>query len=201
MAEELKELIEKIQEEGVKAAEDKAKDIEDRAKSQAGSIIDEARKEAADIIATAKNRVGKMEVSHKASLKQAARNLKIGLRKEINSMLNSIVRMRVREALGPKELSKILNTLIKDYSGKEKADIVISLDKDDLKKIQEGFLSELKKELKKKIVLKGAEDIRGGFVISYDGGKSHFDFTDKALAEYIVSFVNPKLGDLLKETP
>ena len=112
MAEELKELIEKIQEEGVKAAENKAKDIGDRAKSQAGSIIDEARKEAADIIAATKDRVDKMEVSHKASLKQAARNLKINLRKEINSMLNSIVRMRVREALGSKELSKILNTLM-----------------------------------------------------------------------------------------
>ena len=39
----------------------------------------------------------------------------------------------------------------------------------------------------------------GGFRISYDAGKSWFDFTDKALTEYMGKFVNAQILDILKD--
>ena len=49
------------------------------------------------------------------------------------------------------------------------------------------------------VVCREVQDIRAGFVISYDGGKSQWDFSDKALAEYIGSCLNPKLNVILEE--
>lgn len=201
MAEELKNLIEKIHQEGVKAAEDKASNIEDEAKRQAKAIVEKAEKEAKNVIAEAEEKISKIEESGKVSLKQAGRDLLLSLRKEINAVLNKIVVSHVRKALNPDELSKIISTLIKDYGGGEKGDIIVSLKKEDLEKLKKGFLNELKDETKKEITLKSSEDIHGGFIISYDSDKSHYDFTDKALAEYIGLYLKPELSEMLKETP
>jgi vacuolar-type H+-ATPase subunit E/Vma4 len=43
-----------------------------------------------------------------------------------------------------------------------------------------------------------SEDISSGFIISYDQGKSYFDFSDKALAEYIAGYLKPQLSEILK---
>ena len=87
----------------------------------------------------------------------------------------------------------------KEHAGEEKAGAVISLKKEDLEKLEKGFLQELKEKVKSGITLKSTADISGGFTISFDSGKSHLDFTDHALAEYLSSLLKPKLAELLKE--
>lgn len=198
MAEELKDLIEKIQQEGVKAAQDQARQIEDEARKQADAIIEKAKAQAQNLIAEAEDKISRMEESTKASLDQVGRDIMLSLRKEINAMLDRLIVLQVREALSPEELAKIITLLIKDYHGKD--DITIMLKKEDLEKIEKSFLAKLKEETKKGVVLKPSEDILGGFIISYDSGKSHFDFTDKALAEYIGKYLKPKLAQILKDS-
>lgn len=200
MAEDLKNLIEKINQEGVKAAEDKARDIENEAASHAKAIIEKAKRDADKIITDAKREVAKIEKSGEIALKQAGRNLIISLKKEISSVLNRLILLRVRDELKPGAMAKIISSLIKNYKGQDKTNIVVSLNKRDLGSIEKTFLAKLKDGAKKGITLKQAEDIQGGFVISYDSGRVHYDFTDKALAEYISLYLKPKLGELLKGT-
>ena len=197
MAQDIKNLIEKIQQEGVQVAENKAKDIEGKAKDKANEIIAKAKSQAEKIIAEAKEQVAKMDESGKASLKQAGRDLLISVRKEIGAMLDKMITANVRESLKPDELIKIITTLVKESQVKEKDKIIVSLKKEDQEKIEKGLLAELKEEVKKGITLKPSEDIAGGFIISYDAGKSHFDFTDKALAEYFSLYLKPKIGQML----
>ncbi len=196
MTEEIKDLIEKIQQEGIKAAEDKAKETENEARRQAEEIIRKAKAEAEKLITEAKEQITKMQEGSKIALKQAGRDLILSLRKEINTALDKLVVSNIRQALNPEELAKILTGLIKNYSGRE--NIIVSLKKEDLEKLEKGFLGALEAEAKKGIVLRPSEDIHAGFIISYDGGKSYFDFTDQALAEYIGSYLKPKLNELLK---
>ncbi len=198
MSEELKGLIEKIHKEGVKAAEGKAKDIEESATCRADSIVEKAEKTAEDIIQETRAEASKMKESGEASLKQAGRNLMISLKKEINAMLEKIVTLNVREALDPATMAKILVSLIKNYKGGDAEKVIVSLSKQDLRKIESDFLAKLKKEIKKGIKLKASDDIRGGFSISYDEDRSHYDFTDKALSEYIGSYLRPKLREILE---
>jgi V/A-type H+-transporting ATPase subunit E len=199
MAEELKELINKIHQEGIKAAEDRAKDIENEARHRAQVIIEEAENKARNIILEAKEKIAKMEEGAKVSLKQAGRDLLLTLKKEINAVLGRLIVSRVREALNPEELGRIITSLIKNYSSKERGNIIVTLKKEDLEKLRKGFLNELKEELKNGIILRSSEDIQGGFIISYDGDKSHYEFTDKALAEYINLYLKPALAEILKE--
>ncbi len=200
MTEDLKGLIEKIQREGVNTAQTKAKAIEEEANQKAAGIIEKAKAEAQRLIAEAKKEVSKTEASGQATLKQAGRDLILLLRKEISSMLDKLLLSKVREALTPAELTKILASLIEDYDVKEKGEVVITLKKEDLESLKKSFLDGLKEEIKKGITLNPSEDIQGGFIISYDGNKSHFDFTDKALAEFLSNSVRPALEDILKDT-
>ena len=89
--------------------------------------------------------------------------------------------------------------MIKDYGNKEKGGIVISLGKEEFQKLEKTLLSELKDEVKKGVTLKSSDEIGAGFIISFDAGKSHFDFTDKALAQYLGGYLKPAIAELLKE--
>jgi V/A-type H+-transporting ATPase subunit E len=197
MAEEIKNLIEKIQEEGIKAGEDKAREIEAEAKRKAVSLMEKAKAEAQEIITEGREKVSRMEESAKASIQQAGRDLLLSLKEELHAMLERLVQSSVAETLSPSEMAKILHELIKKLAGASKEDIWVWLKKEDGEKLKMEFLSRLKEETKRNIVLKPSEEILGGFIISFDAGKSHFDFTDQALAEYLGTFLKPQLNQIL----
>lgn len=199
MAETLKELIDKIQTEGIKAALEKAKGIEEEAKRHAEAIIEKATKEAKAIVEKAREDIRKMEEGGKAALKQAGRDLLLTLRGEITALLERLTVAEVRKALTGDDLVKIIAALIKDAAGKEEGKVIISLNKEDIANLEKGFLGKLSNEVKKGIDLKPTEEIQGGFLISFDSGKSYFDFTDKALAEYLAMHLKPALANFLKD--
>ncbi len=199
MAEEIKELIEKIRSEGVRAGEDKAKAIELDAVKRARQIINDADVESKRILSEARESISRSEESSRSSLKQAARDCILGLKKEILAVLNRITLSHVHKTLTIEETGKLIAHLLKECKAKDKGGVIISLKKEDAEKLAGVFMPELSEELKKNLVLKPSEDIHGGFTISYDHGKSYYDFTDKALAEYIGSYIRPKLFSILKD--
>ena len=199
MSEQIKDLIEKIQQEGVVAAENKAKAIETEAKTRAEKIIQNSEMEAKRLIEDARSKAVKMEENTKSLLAQAGRDLLLNLKKEINAMLQGIIVKDARGVLTPEELAKIINMLIRDYSQKQTGEVIVSLSKEDFEKLESNFLNKLKENLKNGIILKPSDDINAGFTISYDQGGSFFDFSDKALAEYISLYLKPKLAVILKD--
>ena len=199
MAEDIKNLIEKIQQEGVKIAEDKAKEIESRAHKEAERLLQEAKAKAEKLTNDANEQISKMQVKQKTLLAQAGRDLLLVLRKEINASLDKLIGLEVKNTLTPDVLTRIIVELIKSYGGKSEGQIAVSLRKEDLGLLEKGLLHKLQEEVKKGLTLKAEDDIQGGFVISYDNGKSQYDFSDKALAEYIGSYLKPKLAEIFKE--
>jgi V/A-type H+-transporting ATPase subunit E len=199
MAEEIRDLIEKINQEGIKAAEEKAQSIEAAAKQRAEDILAQARLDAEEMIAAAKDRIFREEKKGKTLLAQAGRDLLLSLRKEMNAMLGRIVVSDIRQALTPEALSRLLSEVVRNYSAGESSDITVFLNKEDLQTLEKNFLHKLREETKKKIILQPSEEISGGFTISFDSGKSCYDFTDKALAEYIGTYLKPKLNRILQE--
>jgi vacuolar-type H+-ATPase subunit E/Vma4 len=197
MPEDIKGLIEKINTEGVRAAEIKASEIEAKAKKKAEEIILKAQEYSARLLLEAKEEISLMEAKQKILLTQAGRDFLLGLRKEINSMLERIIILALRQALDQEGINKAILGLLKDYASYIKGDVVISVKKDDLEPIKEALLAKLQGEVKKGILIKPSEEISGGFTISFDAGKSSFDFSDKAMAEYIGSCLKPKLKELL----
>jgi V/A-type H+-transporting ATPase subunit E len=198
MAEEIQSLIEKIQQDGINVAEEKAKEIEDQAKKQADLIQENARVESERLLSEAKDNLAKMEQSQKALLAQAGRDLMLTLKKEINAMLERLILQEIQESITPEVMADILGRIIKEQATLGKEDIIVTLKKEDLNKLETNFLARLKEEVKKGIILKPSEEVRSGFLISFDNAKSYFDFSDQALSEYIGTYLKPKLAELLK---
>lgn len=199
MSEDIKGLIEKINQEGVKAAEEKAREIEAQARQKAQEIVAKANQEASQIMSDARKSVERMQESGNVSLQQAGRDFTLTLRKEIDAMLDKIIGLKIQETLSPQEMAKIIIALVKGCTGTGKENVIVSLSPQDKEKLEKGFLTELKEEIKKGITLKSSQDIRAGFIISFDAGKSHFDFSDKALAQYIGMYLKPKLAAVLNK--
>lgn len=200
MAEELKELLEKIQREGIDAAAERGRAIEAEARGRADEIIRLAEQSAARVMAEARSSIATAEESGRRSLEQASRDTIISLHQEIAATLGRTVSTHVHKELGTGELTKMIIALVKDAdcAGKEKT--IISLRKEDLEKIEKGLIGELGPEVRKGIVLRHSADIKGGFTISYDSGKSHYDFTEGSLADYISAYLKPELARILKKT-
>ena len=200
MAEQIKELLEKIQKEGIEAAEEEARQIESRARQKAEDIVQKAQAQAAKLLEEAAERVRRNEESSKAALKQAARDMLLSLKDQIISLLEKVIAAEIGSALSGEELARILSSLIKEGCAHEGKDIVIFVKEQDKEALEAHFLNKLKQELKKNIEIRTSGQIRSGFIISFDSGKSQFDFTETALAEYVGLILKPKLAELLNQT-
>lgn len=198
MAQEIKDLIAKIQQEGVQAAQTQAAQIKAEAERKSLQIISEAKSEAQKIIEQAQAQAQKTQDSTQAALKQAGRDLLISLRQEITMMLDRLVKLDLRQALTVEELAKIITVLIKDAPLTLGSQIVVSLNPPDKERLEQGFLRQLVEETKKTIVLKSAAGIESGFIISFDAGKSIFDFSGQALSDYLSNALRPELTKILK---
>jgi V/A-type H+-transporting ATPase subunit E len=198
MAQEIKDLIAKIQREGIKIAEEKSAQIKSDADLLAQKIIEGAKSQAQQIVEKAVEQVKKLDESTQASLKQAGRDLLISLRKEINAMLNNLVKAELNSCLSVEVLAGIIATLIKNAPLTASSQITISLSSQDKEKLEKGFLKQIAQEIKKQIVLKSSDSIQSGFVISFDAGKSVFDFSDQALTQYLTDNLRPELSKILE---
>jgi len=197
MSDEIKNLIEKINQEGIRAAEEKAAQIESEAKKRSAEILRNAQLAAEKLIKDAEEQTRLMDEKEKALLAQAGRDMLLTLRKEINSMLEHIVTQEIRQVMTPQYLTGVISELILKTCSQGGSDIIVSLKKEDLDALESNFLARLKDETKRQIVLRSSGEISGGFTISFDSGSSQYDFTDKALAEYIGGYLKPKLAQIL----
>ncbi|MDD5347623.1 MAG: hypothetical protein PHT59_03320 [Candidatus Omnitrophica bacterium] len=197
MAEEIKELIRKIQEEGVQAAEAKAGEILRQAQQKADAIVARAEEQAARMIEEAEEKIRTMQANSEAGLKQAGRDMLLELKKEINAMLQRIIASSLQAALSQEELGKIITSLIKEYGAPEKARVVITLSPQDKEKLEAHLMQKLKDQLKHGITMQASNELQAGFIISFDAGKSQFDFSDTALVEFMAASLKPKIAQLL----
>ena len=197
MAQEIKDLIAKIQEEGVHLAQAHSARIKNDAEKEVLQIIAQAKIQAEKIIEQAKAQAKKTDDSTRAALEQAGRDMLISLKQEIIAMLERLIKMDLRQALTVEELAKIIAGLIKNTPLATDSQIVVSLNPLDKEKLEVGLLKQLISETKKTVVLKSAGTIDSGFIISFDAGKSIFDFSGQALSDYISGCLKPELNKIL----
>lgn len=200
MSEKLKELLNKINEEGVQKAEQNAKAIELEAKKDADKILKCAKSEAKRIVEDAKNEAAKTEKATGLALKQASRDLILSLKDEIKKVFHKIVSSETAKAMSSENMAGILKDLIEAYlkEGGKTSDIKVLLKKEDLEKLKNSFIAKLKDRLKDGVEFRPSPNINSGFFISFDKGKSFFDFTDEGLKEALCAYLNPEVTRLLK---
>ncbi len=201
MTQQIQELIDKIKTEGLQEAQSKAQQIENEAHRKAGVIVNEAQAKAEKIISEAKEETKKMKEATTVAIQQAARNSLLSLRKDIEGMLKGVILAQVKDSLTSQQLSSILENIVKNYIAQNSSgNIQVTLSAQDAKVVKESLTARLQKQLKQPVQFKTSGEMTKGFMISFDGGKSSFDFTDVSLAEYMGSYVNEDVARLLKSS-
>jgi V/A-type H+/Na+-transporting ATPase subunit E len=195
----LKELIETIKSEGVESAEAKAKEIIDDAEKKRNDIIAAAEQESEKIIKNAGKEAESLKSAAEASIRQAGRDLLLSLEKSIIKMLDAVVKRESAQTLDGKVLETSIITLLKNWKD-ESQTLEVLLSEEQLEKLEDSFLEQLKKELKSGVLLKPAENIDAGFRISEKDGASYYNFTAAGIAEMLSQYVNPRLSSLLRES-
>ena len=199
MADQIKELLDKIQAEGVQAAQDKAREIEKESRAKADWIVQKADAQAKKILEDAKEASDRMQASGQAALQQAARDVILSLKKEIFAMLERLIAAQVSAALTPEALSAIISSLVRAYADKSDSAVIVYLNEQDIKTLEGHFLKELQDQSRKGVELRSQDGISAGFVVSFDNGKSQFDFTDREMAVYLASLLKPSIAHLLDD--
>ncbi|MDX9746614.1 MAG: V-type ATP synthase subunit E family protein [Syntrophales bacterium] len=198
MVETLNSLIEKIKNEGIEEAEATANRIEDEARERARRIVEEASVKADAMIAEAKKTIEELRKNDELALAQAGRNLLIALRQQINAMLLKVVKKEISASLSDDMLSDIMRKLILEQSAHPETDYIVVMTQEELNSL-DAFFTKLQEEIKKGITLRHFRRFDRGFVISYDGGKSFFSFTDDALGEALMTYLKPRMAAIFRE--
>ncbi|MEW5895629.1 MAG: hypothetical protein AB1650_07735 [Candidatus Omnitrophota bacterium] len=200
MVQNVQDLINKIKHEGLEAGRESAGRIEAEARKRSEAMIAKAHLEAGEIIAEARAKQKRLEESVRASLHQAARDTVLSLKKRIEEILRDIMKRDIHESLGKEQIAGLIVALAKQYMEQHGGiqNIRIGLNESDRKALEQHIVAKLKEAINTGITVRTRDDLTGGFMISFDEGKSSFDFSEDALVEYLKKYVNEYVAGLLK---
>lgn len=196
----LQELIEQIKKDGVDAAETQAEAILKSAKAESEKIIADAQAQADKIIADAKSENEKTVKSGEDAIRQAGRNLLISFRESVTRELKAIVSDNVNAVYSSDAFAKLIVSAVESWTSKpESEDISVVLNSNDLAKLEESLLSELKEKMLGGVTLKASDNFDGGFRIAVNNGAVYYDYSAEAVTDMLSNYLSPKVAALLKE--
>ena len=191
MAEELQQLLEKIQHDGVEKANAEAAAIISKAKAEAEACNKAAAEEAA--AATAK-----AEAEAKASAERAEKTIQQAARDTIREVKNAL------DALFENLLAKNVNAALSTpgEAAKIALDAIRSLNADDAEvaaneKLAATLKAQLAADAAKGVKVVLDPSVGSGFSIRLDGGRVEHDFSEAAISAAIAKRLRPALAALL----
>ena len=195
----LQDLIRQIKKDGVEAAEAQAENILAAAKAEAEKIISDAQAKADKILHDAKCENERMVKSGEDALRQAGRNLLISFRESVTKELRAIVGDHVSAVYSSDAFAKLVVKTVECWAGKGDAeDLAVILGSDDLAKLEENLLAELKAKMLQGVTLKANDNFDGGFRITVNEG-TYYDYSAEAVTDMLANYLSPKITALLKE--
>ncbi|MEA3489599.1 MAG: hypothetical protein U9R44_04575 [Candidatus Omnitrophota bacterium] len=194
----LKNIIEKIKQEGVGEAERTTAEMIGRAEKKSGDMIEAAEKEKAQIIKKAEQDAENLQKTGEEALRQASRDVMLGLREAIVSLFDSVVKKEIKDQLSPEAVSGMISGLVEKFEKDKMIDLEVLLSEKDKEALEKTFLAKLKEKLAKGVTLKASPRVESGFLIGEKGKESYYDFSDEAITEAFKAFLNPKITELLR---
>lgn len=194
----VQELIDRIKRDGIESAGEEAARIRGEAEAEARRILESAGKEAAEMTAKARQDAERSEKAGVAALEQAARNLMLVFRDEVQALLERIVARDVRDAYDDGALKKVLPEMLAAWAAKDGGSLDVLLGEDALGRLAGHFDGALAKEIKEGLTLKAAPGLAGGFRIANRDGSAFYDFSEESVAEMLCAYLNPRLAEILR---
>ncbi len=195
----LKELIDKIKNDGVRSAEENAAGIIAEAKDQASLIVRDAQKDADGLRKTAKADVEKTERSGREALRQAGRDLILSVKGEIENIFGKVLEFETVQVLDGSLFSELVSAAVKQLSEADQGGIEVMVPENNFSDLEAGLVSKLGSEISSGLEIKPFKGLDAGFRISKKDGSAFYDFSEKEIALMLGRLLNPRLAKLLSE--
>ncbi len=196
---ELKNIIDKIKEEGVTAGETRAEEIVAEAELAAKNILKEAEVKKNEILKDAQKEAQGLNSKAEEAVRQSARDVVLGLKEDIIAVFDRVIKKEVAAQLSPDILKEMIVKLAENVVKNESFDVEILLNKEDKQKLEQTFLKDVQEEFKKGVTLTMSGKVEKGFRIGEKDKNSYYDFTDEAIAEAFKAYLNPKMVQILSD--
>ena len=192
--------MEKINEEGVKKAEETKNKIISDAGLEAEKIISDAKTKADEIVRKAQIDADTVKSRGEAAVRQAVRDIIITLQGEILNRFKSVVKEATADAMTTDLMGEIILEMVKNYNLKNpsgEADIELILAQKDIDSMEKLFKTSLVNSLKKNPHISLGQNFAAGVKISFKGDDVFFDFSDEAISDMICAYVGPRLAAVI----
>jgi len=191
MSEDLQNLLEKINREGVEKAQAKADEIIAAAKAKADALVKEAHAEAERAKVEAEKSAADYAARAAETVKQSARDTVLKVEESVTKMLTDLLAKDVEVALAkPDTLGALVADAVKGLAGT--AEIALPA------KLAPALKAQLAAQGNVKVVMDEALD--AGFSVRIDGGRVEHAFTGEAVAAELAKRLRPDLAKLVVGT-
>ena len=184
--EDLQGLLEKINRDGVEKADAEAKKIIEAAQAKADALIKDALAKAAQSKADAEKAAAAYSERAAETIRQAARDIVIGVKDSVTALLESLLAKDVDRALGD-SAAQIAADAIKDLTGS--GEITCG------PKLAAALKSQLAANGNIKVITD--EALGAGFTVKLDGGRVEHDFTTETISTELAKRLRPDLAKLV----
>ena len=194
---ELKNIIDKIKQEGVDEAEKQAQAILDEARTEAKTMLEEAAKKADETRKQAEKDAAAFRVNSEEAVKQASRDALLGLKENMTVLFDRIIKKNIAGQLSPEVLGAMMSKMVNNLKKESSMDLEVILSEKDKKAAEDLFMAALSAEIRKGVTVKASPNIESGFRVGEKGENVYYDLTDEALADAFKIYLNPKLAGLM----
>lgn len=191
MEQQIQDLVSSIKKEGIDEAKKQADEILKTARAEADRLIADAKKQSEKLIADAESGCVLREKSSKAAIEQAARDVSLSLRKSINDELERILSADIAKSMDAALLSKLVAEAVKAGF----SDAVVEVGGADAAAIVKSLSGQFAAELKSGLVLKAGSASDSGIKVTASDGSGYIDLS----AEECTKLLRPYLSSALKE--
>ena len=194
MENKIKELTEKIFNEGVEKGKNEATRLIEEAQKKAEAIVNEARENAAAIVAQAQKDAEEINANTRSELKLFGAQAVGALKSETaNIVTDTIVKNAVKEALAGDALKNILVKIAERWSADEP--LVISTS--EAEELKAYFAAKAKELLDKGVKIEQVNGLKTSFSIAPADGSYKVNFGEAEFEAFLKSFLRPQIVELL----
>lgn len=194
MTQDLQQLLEKIQRDGVDKAQAEADTLLAAARNQAKATVEAAREEAAKVKAEARQEAEAFERRAEETIRQSARDTVMNVEKAVTALFTGLLLKEVNAALGDADLvAKLAAEAVRAYIG-GKGGIEVAA----VARLAEVLRAKLSAEAADGVTVVTDETTGAGFRVRLANGRIEHTFTGAAVAETLAKQLRPRLATLMK---
>lgn len=185
----VKDLLDRINEEGVNSALEEKNKIIEEAKKEASEIIEKAKAEASSIVEEANKSRDLLIEQGESSLQQTARNIRLSIKNELNEMFALALNDKIKSNLNSNDWVSIIKEVIKSVD-----------DKDKVLELSSKLYNSISKDVFASLSVKNVKEhvrLKSGFKLVINNGKAYYDFSDDELVELLKPYLSEGLNRII----